>query len=239
MKTSIINFSLCLIISVLWSCHSSKDEFEDAAGVNKEDNSVFSFLSSKEKLPPQEYMSWVEDSENGLVKSNTIEECVYSVFYKPLPYVVLKDWPDTALTQSAFDKQLDEYKGLQYYSFIIESKNVANGNQELLRYNLKSTDDYFARIEYYSFQVQNDIKLVEGKDTLVCRMSHFERAYGLQPKIKIVVAFDRRKDDLVKKEEHYNNDKVILFYDKVFGAGIVKLKIDKETLKNIPELKIG
>jgi hypothetical protein len=87
--------------------------------------------------------------------------------------------------------------------------------------------------------VQEDFFLLEGKDTLPCRISHFERAYGLQPKAKIVLAFDKRKTYLKKTDEKTDSDKTLIFYDKVFGAGIVKLRIEKDVLNSIPQLKLG
>ena len=222
---------------ILFACSDKNQEFN--AIEKAEDNVLSNVFSSAQpqELLPVPYIQWIENPENGLTSSNTIENYTYTAFYKPLNYVVLKDLDSISVNADNFKKQIADYNGLQYYTLTIERED--GGTEELLRYDLITTEDYFARIEYYSFKVQNDVVLLEGEDTLVCRMSHFERAYGLQSKAKIILGFDKRKEDVSKIAEQTNLDKTLVFYDRIFGAGIVKLRIDKSVLNSIPKLKLG
>ena len=220
----------------LFACSNKDREWNETT--NTEENSLTDLFSApREELLPAQYIQWVENPEHGLICSNTIENYTYTAFYKPLDYVVLKDLDSISSDPNQFKMQSNDYNGLQYYTLTIERSD--GGSEELLRYDLASTEDYFARIEYYSFKVQNDVILLEGNDTLACRMSHFERAYGLQSKAKIILGFDKRKGEVSKTSEQANADKTLVFYDRIFGAGIVKLRIDKSILNSIPKLKLG
>ncbi|MDB5256583.1 MAG: hypothetical protein JWM14_1278 [Chitinophagaceae bacterium] len=234
MKTAFYFLILC--VCSLLACSTKNNELNE---INQPQENVLTglFSTPPEELLPADYIHWVENPEHGLVCSNTIDNYTYTAFYKPLDYVVLKDLDSASANTMNFKKQLGEYSGLQYYTLTIERSD--DGTEELLRYDLNSTEDYFARIEYYSFKVQHDVILLEGEDTLTCRMSHFERAYGLQSKAKIILGFEKRKGDVSKIAETTNSDKTLVFYDRIFGAGIVKLRIDKSILNSIPKLKLG
>ena len=99
-----------------------------------------------------------------------------------------------------------------------------------MKLGLEQKEDYYLRLKYYSFDIQNDLKLIDGQDTMKCVFSHFERTYGILPYIKIVTAFEKSKKQ--------GGDKIFSYNDKTFNKGIVNLMVKDKALKNIPDIKI-
>jgi len=43
----------------------------------------------KQELLPSEYVSWVNDKENNLLKEKTVHPLRVEVLYKPIPYIII------------------------------------------------------------------------------------------------------------------------------------------------------
>ena len=115
---------------------------------------------------------------------------------------------------------------MQYYTM---QYALVKSGEDILKTQLDNASDYYARTNYFSFNLQQDIYLVDGTDTMDCKLFNYVNAYGLSPKADFVMAFDKSKH---KTQE----DKIIVLQDKVYGGGIIKLKIEKESIQQIPEL---
>ncbi len=180
-----------------------------------------------QSLKPVEYLSWIENKENGLHPEKIIGNFKYSAFYQPFEYLLLKELPDSLKSVPAvFEERKHEYQGMEYVSYRIECLNEQN---ELLKINLNSENEYFSRIEYFSFKAQNEFKLINGKDTLPCAFYHFERVFGLAPYITLSLGFPVTGNTRIK-------EKYILFEDKTFKNGSIYLNIPSGKLAAIPKL---
>ena len=177
------------------------------------------FSCGKKKLSASDYMKYIEDENNGLKIKKQIGSIEYAALYKPLDYVLLKEHVnDNVIKQQEGD-------GLQYFSL---HYSVKNSNADILKVNLASSQEYYERENYFSFGLQNDLCLVEGKDTLHCQLFNYVHSYGLSPAADFVLAFDKKKGE--------QEDETLVIDDKTFGGGIIKMKIDKNDIENIPEL---
>jgi hypothetical protein len=218
---------------ILPSCNSVEATTKDSEADGKKGmmESLTSLFSSKKEeivLDPQNYMAWCENKENGLIADKQIGNFSFSAFYKTNAYQALKESIDLdSLNETEFNKTLNEYGDMQYFSFRITD---TKGNQELLKTNLKSESEYYARIEYLSFKMQDNFKLIDGTDTLKCSLYHFERVYGLAPYATFVLGFPKSKTSEI-------NGKSLVYEDNLFNNGLIYLNIDKETLTNLPKLK--
>ena len=179
--------------------------------------------SAGASLPVSGYISWVENPGNGLAASKEIDGIIYSVQYKPLQYEVLLQ-EKRMLTQEEMIREMDSLSDMQYYTFRMQTVNGA----DLHRYGISEDHEYYSRLEYFSLGMQNDVSLIDGKDTLPCLMFHYERTYGIDPRACFVLAFDAGSRNPGKKTLMYN--------DRVFGAGPVMLSIDAASIEEIPQL---
>lgn len=216
---------LFLLLAFLNSCSSGNATgfFGGAVEEGKTMNGAVNGNGSEEKLLPLEYKAWVENKENGLRVEKTISDFTYTLQYKPLEYVALLELKKQQVSKKELTKTMEEFKGLQYYTFQIE----ADSQDELLKKNLSHPNDYYARIQYFSFDMQKDLKLIDGKDTLNCELFHFERIYGVGPFARFVIGFPLTDAA---------NDKTLYYDEKVFGSGKIYLTIQAKNSNQLPEV---
>lgn len=229
-----LKYIICLLLSV--GCNSENDSFLELPGRsrNVNDNEKIADVY----LAPADYLNWIENGKNGLLVTKTISDLNFSVFYKPYEYIVLKENEDSTLKPDELKNKINELNQMQYFTFRITAPSSSN---ELLKYKLLSQDEYFARVEYFSFKMQDDLKLVDGNDTLRCELFHFERIYNLAPYCTFVIGFPLSKEQITSNTQNQPyklRDKTIVFEDKIFNSGIVKLTFESKILNHIPKLKL-
>jgi len=187
---------------------------------------MLSLACGSPSLSPADYVHWVENRDNGLIYSKKVGLFEYSILYKPVEYIAIKELGKEEINQKRIEGKLKELKDLQYFTLKIK----ADEGNDLLKAGITEEAEYYDRLNYISGFMADDIKLIEGKDTLVCRLYNMERNYGLAPYNNIVLAFDAK--------ENNNQDKQIEINDKGFGVGKMILRIKKEDIENIPQLKL-
>jgi hypothetical protein len=116
---------------------------------------------------------------------------------------------------------------MQYYNLRIELKD---GTGELLKHGATSAADYKGRVNYFAFAMQNDIKLVEGDDTVPCLLFHYERAYDVAPYGTFLLAFPLPKNS--------KTDRTLIFTDHGFNKGIIKFFYRGADINNQPQLEV-
>ena len=178
------------------------------------------------ELKPKEFVSWVRDPENGFLRTKQIDEFEFSVQYKPYEYITCLEERKENIEAEIVKNKTEELKGMTYFDLII---SAGGNNGELLKYKLPKNSDYPNRIDYYSFNFQKDIFLVQNNDTIPCSMFHFERTFDIAPYAKFLLAFP--VTDSKSKEA------TVLFYDKIFDKGMIKISFDKQALSKVPKLE--
>lgn len=215
-----------LAFVVLISCSSGEQ-------VETNQASLFGHFSRKEDaLPVDEFMTWIENKDNGLKVEKNIGDLNFSALYKPYEYLAVMELKKGGLNKQVLKKKMQEYEGMYYFTFKITSMDQ---HQELLKKGIDTEQEYYSRLEYFSFGMQNDFKLIDGKDTLNCTLYHFERVYGLAPCATMVLGFTPAGKHPVGK---LNNNVTLGYEDKLFGAGNVYMTFKEEDLKRIPAVKL-
>lgn len=189
------------------------------------------------ELDPNAYASWIENPDNGLNTTAIAGDFKFNLQYKPLTYVAFLNLEKENRNKTEFLKNMEDMKDLQYYTLRINPKG---GGGEMLQTNLTSKEEYFYRVQYFSFQLKRDLYLVEGKDSLPCVFAHFERSYAVSPNNNFILAFpvSEKEKSLRTQGKEYLTDKVLVYNDQYLQTGQVKLKIDKKSFANIPDLKL-
>lgn len=187
--------------------------------------------SSPQALPLEEYRSWVEDKANGLQVEKQVGEYLFNVQYKPLDYVVAQEQKSTRFTQQHWDSLKTQVSDMQYYTFRIGTVS----GKDITKYNLVQTEEFYARLQYFALEMQNDLQLIEGKDTLPCLLFHYERTYGIDPRAAFVVGFDNKRENKQRKPV---SDRRFVFNDRILGTGPVQLTIGADRLQTLPTLAL-
>lgn len=211
--------------------HSSCTSTDKNKQTNKEDNiAVENGLipsNTASLMEIKEYVLWIQDTENGFKKEKKIDDLTFSVQYKPYEYIICEEERKEELPDTLLKNKILEINNMQYYDFKI---SVNEGAGELLKHQLSSSQEYEKRVNYFSFMMQNDIQLVEDKDTLPCALFHFERTYGASPSSIFLLGFPVSKNKTAV-------EKTLLIYDRTFNKGLLKFTFTRKDLRNLPKIK--
>lgn len=218
---------LMLFLSALLSSCSGSSSYT----VDKEDNGESISDNAEDVtndvLNVHEYVEWIQDPKNGIRKEKSIGDLNFVVQFKPIEYMVCIEERDEKIYDTLLQSRKKELKEMQYFDL----KIILNRHEgELLKYNLSSMDQYDQRVKYFAYEMQNDIELVDGIDTLPCVLYHFERTYDVAPYCTILVGFEA-------KENNIQNQKTFLFHDRTFNKGLLKFTFKDNSLKNLPKLE--
>lgn len=222
----ICSFYLLLLCSCTGSAKKGYVSLSGGAAGAAEEESSAGF-DEGEALDPAAYVRWMKDEDNGFRNEKTIGDLTFSAQYKTPEYITCMELHGMPCMDSVLKKNRSGLSDMQYYDLKIL---LADGSGELLKYKLSSSGQYNERVNYFAFGMQQDISLVDGKDTLPCALYHFERAYDVMPSATIVLGFS-------KKNGRDTNDKTLLVDDRTFNKGMLKFKFAAAELNNKPKLK--
>lgn len=182
---------------------------------------------AKEKLVPADYIAWVDNESNGLTKSRTFGDLMVTARFRPVEYQVAIGEGDPELKSDVLSSRREQLEGMQYYmvrfSLLSKSKDV-------MKHGISSEQEYYERLNYCSFGLQEDIMMVQDGDTLRCRLFNAVRSYGLSPNADYILAFE-------EKTNEGSSDRTLIIDDKVYGLGKIKFAFSQDDLEDIPAIR--
>ena len=191
---------------------------------------VILFLTSCDKhaqLSPSDYVSWVSNEDNGLVKTKTIDEIQVKVQYKPISYVIANEMRTNDIKKTDFDKRYEELSSMQYYNLTLDITDARN----IMNYKVSNPDHQQERIHYLSFGMQQDIRLEENGEELPCIAYHFERTYDVSKERTFLVGFKQNAKTT-------NATKTFVLDSPIIGVGPIKIQFKKEDIERLPKMKL-
>lgn len=211
---------LCFITT--YGCNNSKEVSSD-----ENDTAELTVLQNANKnLPLEQFVKWATDKENKLVRDKKISEINYQLAYLPMESMAYIELKNQDITKEKFEETKKHYEDMSYFKFRIE---LIGGSGELLKYNLGSAQQYNDRISYMSFQMQKDVFLVQGQDTLSPGLFEFERIFEIAPYATVMFAFDKKK---FKPENGFT----IVYNDRLFKKGYIKYNYRPKQLIDLPNI---
>ena len=185
------------------------------------------WVACKKDLKEQEYVSYINDKNNGLKKVIQIDGWEFEMQYRPYDYIALLE-NKNEVSDSVSKDRIAQLKGTAWFSIMF--KRIDNQITPL-RYGVSSIDEYNDRLNYYLNHAIADIKLLYGKDTLYPKSYLFENNYNLTPQETMIVGF------YLPDGDSYPQKKMRLsFFDRIFKNGIINAQYPASTLNHIPNL---
>jgi len=172
-------------------------------------------ISCKKELNQKEYAAYVSNPENGLRLDQNIGDFDLSVMYEPAEYFVSK---------SNSQLKLEEVSQFEHFQFRIKLNEGGN----ILLYRETQQQNEVTRIYHFGFMAEKDFKIVDGVDTVDCKLAHYSRNYNLSPTIDLSLAFDA-----IPKKNNWQ----FIYSDKQFNLGTVKFLFKSDDLIDLPSLK--
>lgn len=197
------------------SCSKEKDE-GSLTPISLSERTTIKFTD------PEKLIDYVNDTDNGYIKIKTIDEIKYYSVLKPVEYLLAQK----KVKENNANLKSSEFEDLQYFDLRIE---IDGFNSEFIKYDLDSPASYEERVKYCAFEMQNDIKLIDGKDTLDCVLYHFERAFDVVPYGHFILGFETTKKKSIET-------KTLCFDDKLFNKGMIKFTYSPQTIAKQPVL---
>ena len=187
---------------------------------------VLGVSCKRKQVSPESFLAYVDDPSNGLIRKEEIGDLVFSFQYRPPAYEVLRNNKSEPALADMFDTRVQEQGTMQYFLFRIGTK--AKG-QDVLAMN-KAGADYNTMIDYFNTRIIDDMKLVDGKDTLPCVIHHWERTYHIAGYQTLMLGFE------APTETAHHNTKTLVYEDQLFGIGRLQLSIAGNDIDNIPQI---
>lgn len=224
--TRLIHAIITVIIIFLSSCVRIQEgtEKKDFSFNTNEDLNEYKIEYKSDKLGLSDFLSWYKSDEYKLNKIYKVSELEYSMNYVPAECMSFIELRREKYDYKRFCEVKENYKGMLYFNLKIE---VKEGKNELLKHKLESPQDYAARVKYISFDMQNDIYAIQGKDTIYTGLYQFERIFDVAPYSTVMLAFDGGM-------LNPNKGLTIVFNDKIFNNGLVKFNYKNEELTDLP-----
>jgi hypothetical protein len=188
------------------------------------------FLGScrKAALSPSQYVSYIKDPSNGFIITKDLHNYDFKAFYQPEEYVTLKEFRNAKLSKEEFLKVRKNFANQWSFDLCLQ-------NNDSNKIQLNKPDSLNnKRLDYFSFNINQDVFLIINEDTLKCSLHHYERNFGISPEEHFLFAFAKNKTVALPEI----NKMELLYYDKILGVGNLSFEFDiKKLLKN-PSIKI-
>ncbi len=164
---------------------------------------------------------YITDEEHGLHKQVTKNDTEIEVFYRPAEMVWKNDLESDPEKKR---QQLRQIDSLSYFIFHFsrKGKEIENGY-------VSNPDQFKAVVDYLSFEIYNDLFLLQGKDTVWATDAVYTRTFGSSRGTSVMAVF---KANL----KNSNGEIKLCFDDKTLGIGLTEFEFDIRDIKNTPTL---
>lgn len=228
--------ALCAIALIWISCNKSSNLFESSLAVGSSPASSQVSTSSQPNAPsltPAAYVAWADDHAEDRSSEVMSGGFTYQLQYTPHDLIALQRLRNQEINSRSLEEEKKNLGSFQYYTLSICSPD----GSDIVKYKAVSDKQKEDRAHYFSYDMQRDISLVDGDDldTLQCAMYHYEKSYGLSPCTNFLLAFPLRDTS----RNHYQQDKTIIYRDKIFGNGLIIVKLKADNLQKIPTLALN
>lgn len=208
MAHKIIYYTLFFGISLLMSCKTSE-------------------VSSVE-----EYNKWMNDPENGLVKTKKIKGLTVSVKYLPAAYLIYKELGEKGYSEKGSDSLKKAYENALTFLMTIAPDQEKGNKNDIMMEGIVNYKEYSERLLMLNFQLDKNVTLKSGEVELKPVLSALENTYGLSKSRSITFVFVPD----IKEMERIESAKMIdfVYIDDLFQLGIMHFNFNNEKLKELP-----
>lgn len=150
------------------------------------------------------------------------EKYAYSLQYCPYDYLYILEKKSTELTHEGYEQKKQDIQGLTY--FILTVDRISSGGKGLDR----NSPEFGREYDYFSSYFEYSVRLKCGVEDLPCALFHTEGLFGIEPGIKIHMAFENVCPD---------SDLMVTFTNDFDSPAPISMAVLAENIKNKPEFK--
>lgn len=176
-------------------------------------------------LGPKEYVAYMDNPNHGLIKKVTLNDMIYEFHCKTPQYLAIKQNVIDG-DSKGIESRIKQLKSTLWFYVYIKSKSESVNP---LKDKVSGLDEYNTRLAYFLDQAKNSFSLSSEGKRMKQIAYHFENNYGLTPYDTAILGFE---------VDGYDKDYLLEYEDKLFGAGRMKITIEKQDLIELPTLKL-
>jgi len=184
--------------------------------------------SQEHTLSPRAYVSYLEDSENGYKKTVETITMKYTVQLVPAEMMAIKEATrnNGIVDLQTLQTRINELQG---YTFFILKMARKDKSGSVDGTSMAGSAEAEQMVIYYEQDASKDLRLnINGKSENP-EVYHFENNYGLSPENTIVAGF----------RTSGNHNMALTFNDRYANEPLIKCSFSRESLSQLPNLKIN
>jgi len=178
------------------------------------------------KMNPEAYANWYRANISQFEKVAIQNGIQYTLTYVPLEIQLINYSNKKKMTKLEVGEFVKTFE--ESYDFRLTITSLENDNSEFLKTIGSNGITYEERVKYYSFGLQQDIKMIFEDHENVSIDYLFERSFDINPKGHIQFSF--AKEELPKNIKIAIND--LGFYENLIEFNFLKIAFE-----NRPKLK--
>jgi hypothetical protein len=179
-------------------------------------------------LKPSGYMAFVEDRDNGYVKSSVLNNWQYRVQYRPSSYICLQETRGDVSDKASFEKRKQQLRNWRFFN--VYTSHKLDRHASPIRLVSTGLEDYNRYLGYYLAPNRGNFLLLSGRDTLSPVIYQFENNYNLSPEDVFVVGFE------LSPEAKAPEDMTLVYRDEVLKTGILSFRFAANAMQKEPSL---
>jgi hypothetical protein len=175
---------------------------------------------------PEALMKYVVTPEHGLVKENRVENIGIKVMYRPHDIILEQSLDEKQRSRKLVDSARNALHDYTYFVLKLD-----NDKKEVINRYAHSAQFQDA-INYVSFEIGKDIRLIQENDTIPVFDFVSARAFGMAESTDVLVGF---QTNILEKSGMC----VFQFNDSFFGTGLNHFEFKISDIKSIPTLSLN
>lgn len=181
----------------------------------------------------EEYLSWMNDEDNGLMYSKQAGGITIKVKYLPSNYLAYQDLLGEKVKSNVNvkDSIIKRYdNSLTFLMTIGVDDNVKKG--DIMYQGVKDYTTYKERLYAMNFDIERNITINVGEKEYHPVLSNLENVYGLTSSRNITLVF---VPEAKEEKSFYTSEEIQFTYDdELFDLGINHFIFNRTDINNIP-----
>jgi len=197
-------------------------------------------MSCSNKIESREFLKWLSEEDNGLVKTKKSNGFEIKMKYLPPVYFVSRELISYDLKNKAYDRAhvadsiKKEFSNNIYFLLHIDNDtSIVKENADVMFRDIYNYGDYTSRIYKYNFNINEDIELLKNNKVYHPVLSSFENHYGMEGGRNLLLVFAPQKDST---EFSSISDLEVIFNDEELGIGTTHFRFEKSDLEDVPDI---
>lgn len=175
-----------------------------------------------------EYMKYLANKENGLVKEKATNGISIKVKYLPIDYLVYKEFSNDN------NLNLEEIKK-SYQNSLTFMMTIGPGKEkqfDITKVGIANYKAFALRIEEMNFWMKDYVTIKVGDKIMKAELAQMESTYGLGKDRKIVFVFQNKDED---GNTILVDDVTFIYKDEIFFTGTNNFKFNIDDINSLPE----